>query len=82
MSMPSYEDPASSRPRPKVDAGRLWTGGVATAAVNLAIGGHRVAGLEHRPERRAGRERLGCPRAGRERACLLASQPPSWTLTP
>ncbi|HEV2870443.1 MAG TPA: hypothetical protein VG409_03390, partial [Actinomycetota bacterium] len=35
---PSSEGPAGSRPRPKVDAGRLWTGGVATAAVNLAIG--------------------------------------------
>ena len=37
MTMPSYEDPASSRPRPKVDAGRLWTGGVATAAVAALV---------------------------------------------
>jgi hypothetical protein len=37
MSNPSYEGPASSPPRPKVDAGRLWTGGVATAAVAALV---------------------------------------------
>src|SRR5918993_1539638 len=37
MSNPSYRGPASSPPRPKVDAGRLWTGGVATAAVAALV---------------------------------------------
>jgi hypothetical protein len=32
MSMPHYtQDPGGARPRPVVDAGRLWMGGVATA---------------------------------------------------
>lgn len=38
MSVPPYiEDPGSIRPRPMVDAGRLWTGGVATAAVAALV---------------------------------------------
>jgi Family of unknown function (DUF6069) len=37
MSVPPYEDPGRSQPRPKVDAGRLWTGGVATAAVAALV---------------------------------------------
>ena len=38
MSVPPYiEDPGSTRPRPKVDAGRLWTGGLATAAVAALV---------------------------------------------
>jgi hypothetical protein len=37
MSVPPYEDPGRGRPRPKVDAGRLWTGGVATAAVAALV---------------------------------------------
>lgn len=43
MSVPPYEDPRSTRPRPKVDAGRLWTGGVATAAVAALL----ATGLMH-----------------------------------
>jgi hypothetical protein len=34
---PCIEDPGSIRPRPMVDAGRLWTGGVATAAVAALV---------------------------------------------
>jgi len=30
---PSVSDPDSTRPAPEFDAGRLWTGGLATAAV-------------------------------------------------
>ena len=37
MSVPPYEDQGSRPPRPKVDAGRLWTGGVATAAVAALV---------------------------------------------
>jgi hypothetical protein len=39
MSVPPYEGPAGSRPRPepKLDAGRLWTGGVATAVVAALV---------------------------------------------
>jgi hypothetical protein len=38
VSVPPYiEDPGSIRPRPMVDAGRLWTGGVATAAVAALV---------------------------------------------
>jgi uncharacterized protein DUF6069 len=37
MTMPPYEDPGRSRPTPKVDAGRLWIGGVATAAVAALV---------------------------------------------
>jgi hypothetical protein len=38
MTMPPYEDPGQSQPTPKkVDAGRLWTGGVATAAVAALV---------------------------------------------
>lgn len=37
MSVPPYEDPDRSRPTPKVDAGRLWTGGIATAAVAALV---------------------------------------------
>ena len=37
MTMPPYEDPGSARPRLKVDARRLWTGGVATAAVAALV---------------------------------------------
>jgi uncharacterized protein DUF6069 len=38
MSMPPYEAPGRSQPTPKkVDAGRLWTGGVATAAVAALV---------------------------------------------
>jgi hypothetical protein len=36
MTVPPYENPGT-RPRPKVDAGRLWTGGVATAAVAALV---------------------------------------------
>jgi hypothetical protein len=37
MTVPPYEDPGGTRPRPKVDAGRLWTGGLATAAVAALV---------------------------------------------
>jgi hypothetical protein len=39
MSVPPYEDPGASRPRPepKLDARRLWTGGVATAVVAALV---------------------------------------------
>ena len=37
MSVPPYEAPGTSTPKPKVDAGRLWTGGVATAAVAALV---------------------------------------------
>ena len=38
MSVPPYaEDPGNIRPTPKVDAGRLWTGGLATAAVAALV---------------------------------------------
>lgn len=38
MSVPPHiGDPGSTRPRPKVDAGRLWAGGVATAAVATLV---------------------------------------------
>jgi Family of unknown function (DUF6069) len=38
MTVPPYEDSARSRPTPrKVDAGRLWTGGVATAVVAALV---------------------------------------------
>jgi hypothetical protein len=38
VSVPPYiEDSGSIRPRPMVDAGRLWTGGVATAAVAALV---------------------------------------------
>jgi hypothetical protein len=37
MSVPPYEDPGRTRSRPKVDGGRLWTGGVATAAVAALV---------------------------------------------
>ena len=38
MSVPPYaEDPANIRPTPKVDAGRLWMGGLATAAVAALV---------------------------------------------
>ena len=37
MTVPPYEDQGSRPPRPKVDAGRLWTGGVATAAVAALV---------------------------------------------
>ena len=37
-SIPPYvPDPASTPPVPKLDAGRLWTGGVATAAVAALV---------------------------------------------
>ena len=37
-SIPPYvPDPASTPPAPKLDAGRLWTGGVATAAVAALV---------------------------------------------
>jgi len=40
MSMPHYtQDPGGGRPRPVVDAGRLWMGGVATAAVAALLAG-------------------------------------------
>jgi hypothetical protein len=38
VTVPPYiEDPGSIRPRPMVDAGRLWTGGAATAAVAALV---------------------------------------------
>ena len=38
MSVPPYaEDPGNIQPTPKVDAGRLWTGGLATAAVAALV---------------------------------------------
>ena len=38
MSVPPYaEDPANTRPTPKLDAGRLWTGGLAPAAVAALV---------------------------------------------
>src|SRR5215216_4729646 len=37
MTVPPYEGPASSPPRARVDAGRLWTGGLATAAVAVLV---------------------------------------------
>jgi Family of unknown function (DUF6069) len=38
MSVPPYaEDPANIHPTPKLDAGRLWTGGLATAAVAALV---------------------------------------------
>ena len=38
MSVPPYaEDPGNIHPTPKVDAGRLWTGGLATAAVAALV---------------------------------------------
>jgi hypothetical protein len=38
MTMPPpYEDPGRTQLRPKIDAGRLWTGGVATAAVAALV---------------------------------------------
>jgi hypothetical protein len=38
MSVPPYaEDPGAARPRLSVDAGRLWMGGVATAAVAALV---------------------------------------------
>ena len=38
MSVPPYaEDPGNIHPSPKVDAGRLWTGGLATAAVAALV---------------------------------------------
>ena len=38
MSMPPYtQDPGSAQPRPTFNAGRLWTGGVATAAVAALV---------------------------------------------
>src|SRR5215213_122159 len=37
MTVPPYEGPASSPPRARVDAGRLWTGGLATAAVAALV---------------------------------------------
>jgi hypothetical protein len=39
---PYVSDPGSTRPAPKLDAGRLWTGGVATAAVAALVA---VAGV-------------------------------------
>jgi hypothetical protein len=37
-SVPPYvDDPGSTRPAPKPDAGRLWTGGLATAAVAALV---------------------------------------------
>jgi len=33
MSVPPYQEPGRARPGPKLDAGRLWTGGVVTALV-------------------------------------------------
>ena len=37
-SVPPYvSDPGSTRPAPKLDAGRLWTGGLATAAVAALV---------------------------------------------
>ncbi len=37
-SIPPYvPDPGSTRPAPKLDAGRLWTGGLATAAVAALV---------------------------------------------
>jgi hypothetical protein len=37
-SVPPYvDDPGSTRPEPKLDAGRLWTGGLATAAVAALV---------------------------------------------
>ena len=42
-SIPPYvSDPGSARPAPKLDAGRLWTGGLATAAVAALVA---VAGV-------------------------------------
>ena len=45
MSMPPYEEPGRTRPRATIDAGRLWIGGVATAAVAalLAVVGVLIA---------------------------------------
>jgi hypothetical protein len=45
VTVPPYEDPGGTRPRPKVDAGRLWTGGLATAAVAalVAVVGELIA---------------------------------------
>jgi Family of unknown function (DUF6069) len=38
VSVPPYaEDPGNIHPTPKVDAGRLWTGGLATAAVAALV---------------------------------------------
>jgi hypothetical protein len=38
VSVPPYaEDPGNIRPTPKVDAGRLWMGGMATAAVAALV---------------------------------------------
>jgi hypothetical protein len=38
MSVPPYtEDPGGTRARPRVDAGRLWTGGLATAVVAALV---------------------------------------------
>jgi hypothetical protein len=38
VSVPPYvEDPGNIRPTPKVDAGRLWTGGIATALVAALV---------------------------------------------
>jgi hypothetical protein len=39
MTVPPYADPGRTRPTPKVDAGRLWTGGVATAVAALIATG-------------------------------------------
>jgi hypothetical protein len=37
MSVPPYEDPGRRRPAPKVDAGRLRIGGIATAVVAALV---------------------------------------------
>jgi Family of unknown function (DUF6069) len=37
MSVPPYEDHGRRQPAPNVDAGRLWTGGAATAAVAALV---------------------------------------------
>ena len=43
MTGPPDEDPDRSQPRPKVDTGRRWTGGPATAAVAALV----ATGLIH-----------------------------------
>jgi hypothetical protein len=43
MTVPPYEDPGGTRPRPKVDAGRLWTGGLPPLPWLVAVVGVLIA---------------------------------------
>jgi hypothetical protein len=76
MSMPPYEEPGRTQPRATIDAGRLWIGGVATAAVAalVAVVGVLIArGLFDVP--------LLAP-TGEGALGLVSSSPGSWPWSP